>query len=55
VKLVRRLSVGGWRHNSVRAALTQFVKMQLICALLGAVVATLALFFVRRRALKKRA
>jgi len=39
--------------SSVRAALTQFVKMQLICAVLGAVIATLAVFFVRR-ALKKR-
>jgi hypothetical protein len=40
--------------SSVRAALSQFVTMQLVCAALGAVLATLAVFFARR-AMKKRA
>lgn len=40
--------------SSVRAALSQFVKMQLICAALGAVAVAVVVFFVRR-SLKKRA
>jgi hypothetical protein len=36
------------RASSVRAALVQFVKMQLICAVLGAIAVALAVYLVRR-------
>jgi hypothetical protein len=35
--------------SSVRAALAQFVKMQLICALLGGVAMALLFFLLRRK------
>jgi multisubunit Na+/H+ antiporter MnhB subunit len=34
--------------SSVRAALVQFVKMQLICAVLGAIAVALAVYLLRR-------